>query len=79
MNKMLCLSGEVAHQSKAERKTYPVKGEHMKTPKVKKGFEANLEKETLKNDDFRRVLYTGKNSQLVLMNLRPGEDRRRGP
>ena len=46
----------------------------MKTPKVKKGFDANLEKETLKNDDFRRVLYTGKHSQLVLMNLRPGEE-----
>jgi len=33
-----------------------------------------LEKETRKNNDFRRVLYTGKFSQLVLMNLKPGED-----
>jgi len=39
-----------------------------------KGFKANIEKETLSNSDFRRVLYTGKNSQLVLMNLRPGEE-----
>ncbi len=42
--------------------------------KTKKGFSANIEEETVKNADFRRVLYTGKFSQLVLMNLRPGED-----
>jgi mannose-6-phosphate isomerase-like protein (cupin superfamily) len=41
---------------------------------MKKGFSANLEEETRKNTDFRRVLYTGKNSQLVLMCLRPKED-----
>lgn len=41
---------------------------------VKKGFAANLEEETRKNTDFRRVLYTGKYSQLVLMCLRPMED-----
>jgi mannose-6-phosphate isomerase-like protein (cupin superfamily) len=39
-----------------------------------KGFSTALEKETRKNSDFRRVLYTGKNSQLVLMNLRPMEE-----
>ncbi len=39
-----------------------------------KGFNANIEQETLNNTDFRRVLYTGKNSQLVLMALAPGED-----
>lgn len=38
------------------------------------GFNIDLEKETLTNDDFRRVLYTGKNSQLVLMSLKPGEE-----
>jgi mannose-6-phosphate isomerase-like protein (cupin superfamily) len=38
------------------------------------GFVINLEKETLDNNDFRRVLYTGKNSQLVLMSLLPGEE-----
>ncbi|MCX6650554.1 MAG: cupin domain-containing protein [Methanomassiliicoccales archaeon] len=42
--------------------------------KKKKGFSENLEKETRNNADFRRVLYTGKFSQLVLMNLKPGED-----
>lgn len=41
---------------------------------VKKGFSADIESETLKNSDFRRVLYTGKFSQLVLMNLKPGEE-----
>ena len=41
---------------------------------VKNGFVGKIEKETLKNDDFRRVIYTGKFSQLVLMCLKPGED-----
>ncbi len=41
---------------------------------MKKGFSANLEEETRKNTDFRRVLYTGKYSQLVLMRLSPKED-----
>ena len=39
-----------------------------------KGFNANIEKETLKNGNFRKVLYTGKHSQLVLMSLKPMED-----
>jgi mannose-6-phosphate isomerase-like protein (cupin superfamily) len=39
-----------------------------------KGFKTSIEAETRKNTDFRRVLYTGKHSQLVLMSLRPGEE-----
>lgn len=39
-----------------------------------KGYQANIEKDTLNNTDFRRVLYTGKHSQLVLMSLKPGEE-----
>ena len=39
-----------------------------------KGYSTALEKETKKNSDFRRVLYTGKYSQLVLMNLKPLEE-----
>lgn len=39
-----------------------------------KGFHNNIEKETLENDDFRRVLYTGAHTQLVLMTLRPKEE-----
>jgi len=34
----------------------------------------NIEKDTLENDNFRKVLFTAKNSQLVLMSLLPGED-----
>ncbi|MBU2575856.1 cupin domain-containing protein [Patescibacteria group bacterium] len=39
-----------------------------------KGFYSNIEKDTLENNDFRRVLYTGKHSQLVLMCLQTGEE-----
>ena len=39
-----------------------------------KGYVDNIEKRTKENDDFRRVLYTGKHIQLVLMTLQPGED-----
>lgn len=39
-----------------------------------KGFNANIEKDTLENDNFRKVLYTGKHTQLVLMSLQPGEE-----
>ena len=39
-----------------------------------KGFCANIEKDTLENVNFRKVLYTGKHSQLVLMNLKPMEE-----
>jgi mannose-6-phosphate isomerase-like protein (cupin superfamily) len=39
-----------------------------------KGYVTAIEKETEKNTDFRRVLYTGKYSQLVLMSLKPGEE-----
>lgn len=39
-----------------------------------KGFYNNIEKDTLENNNFRKVLYTGKNSQLVLMSLKPGEE-----
>jgi mannose-6-phosphate isomerase-like protein (cupin superfamily) len=39
-----------------------------------KGFNANIEKETLENNNFRKVLYTSKYSQLVLMSLKPGEE-----
>lgn len=41
---------------------------------MKKGYNENIEEMTKKNTDFRRVLYTGERSQLVLMSLLPGED-----
>ncbi len=39
-----------------------------------KGFAQNIEKLTKENNNFRKVIYTGKHSQLVLMNLKPGEE-----
>ena len=39
-----------------------------------KGFKTNIERDALKNKNFRKVLYTGENSQLVLMSLRPKEE-----
>lgn len=39
-----------------------------------KGYVADIEKLTTENTDFRRVLYTGKHLQLVLMALKPGEE-----
>ncbi|HEY0980245.1 MAG TPA: cupin domain-containing protein [Candidatus Paceibacterota bacterium] len=39
-----------------------------------KGYSNNIEEETLHNTDFRRVLYTGLQSQLVVMSLLPGQD-----
>ena len=39
-----------------------------------KGYCDNIEEVTVANEDFRRVLYTGKNLQLVLMTLKPGEE-----
>jgi len=39
-----------------------------------KGFVDDIEELTESNKDFRRVLYTGKHLQLVLMALKPGEE-----
>ena len=41
---------------------------------MKKGYLLNIEKETIANTDYRRVLYTSRYSQLVLMCLKPGEE-----
>ncbi|MFZ7094991.1 cupin domain-containing protein [Luteimonas dalianensis] len=41
---------------------------------MKKGYFANIEERTLDNNDFRRVLYTGPNLQLVVMALKKGEE-----
>jgi mannose-6-phosphate isomerase-like protein (cupin superfamily) len=40
----------------------------------KKGFHTNIEQDTLANENFRKVLYTGEHSQLVLMSLLPKEE-----
>lgn len=41
---------------------------------MKQGYIANIEKETLENTNFRKVLYTGEKMQLVVMAIKPGED-----
>jgi mannose-6-phosphate isomerase-like protein (cupin superfamily) len=38
------------------------------------GYNGNIEKETLDNENFRKVLFTGKHQQLVVMCLRVGEE-----
>ena len=44
------------------------------TINIMKGFTTNIEKVTLENNSFRKVLYTAKYSQLVLMSLQPKEE-----
>ncbi len=39
-----------------------------------KGYKDNIETQTEENTDFRRVLYTGHNLQLVLMSIEPGDE-----
>ncbi len=39
-----------------------------------KGYVVDIEKATLENTNFRQVLYTAKNSQLVVMSIPPGGD-----
>ena len=38
------------------------------------GYVTNIEQDTIANDDYRRVLFTGTHLQLVLMTLPPGEE-----
>jgi mannose-6-phosphate isomerase-like protein (cupin superfamily) len=38
------------------------------------GFGIDIEKETIENTDYRRVLHTGDNEQLVLMSINPLDD-----
>jgi mannose-6-phosphate isomerase-like protein (cupin superfamily) len=39
-----------------------------------KGYIQNIESITVQNEEFRRVLYTAKNCQLVVMALKPKEE-----
>lgn len=41
---------------------------------MKKGYVADIEELSLRNNNFRDVIYTGENSQLVFMSLLPQED-----
>jgi len=61
---------------KFEEKVYEMLAKRLKTAKEEgsDGFVVDIETETKGNDNFRKVLYTGKHSQLVLMSLKPNED-----
>lgn len=39
-----------------------------------KGYLTNIEEDTLSNDDYRRVMFTGEFTQLVLMTIQPGDE-----
>lgn len=39
-----------------------------------KGYVVDMEKETLENTNYRKVLYTAKHSQLVVMSIEPGDE-----
>src|SRR5690242_1857883 len=39
-----------------------------------KGYVTNIDKATVENEEFRKVLFTGAHSQLVIMSLKPGEE-----
>ena len=41
---------------------------------MKKGYKENIEKLTVENNSFRKVLYTAQHCQLVLMSLLPSEE-----
>ncbi len=41
---------------------------------MQKGYLENIEEKTLANEHYREVLYTGPDSQLVVMSLKPGEE-----
>lgn len=41
---------------------------------MKKGYVADIQEASKENSNFRKVLYTGAHSQLVVMSLKPGED-----
>lgn len=38
------------------------------------GYQTDIEKRTLENENFREVLFTGPHSQLVVMSLAPGDE-----
>lgn len=45
-----------------------------KANRKESGFHTNIEKETISNKNFRKVLFTASNIQLVAMSLKPNED-----
>ena len=55
-------------------KDFLIEGKVRSKAKIKDGFVVDVEKETLKNKNYRKVLFTSKIDQLVVMSLKPGEE-----
>lgn len=73
----MCIRDGAANTAQTSRalssdRTQPDAGMEKET--VRKGYAADIEKLTDKNQDFWQVLYTGAHLQLVLMALKPGQD-----
>ena len=58
----------------ASGKSDALTGQSKKGGIVMKGYVQNIEDIAVKNEEFRRVLYTAKNCQLVVMALKPKEE-----
>lgn len=56
-----------------DKAVQPLAKNEKSTALIMKGFVADIVELTKANSDFRHVLYTGKNLQLVLMAIQPGE------
>src|SRR5215475_15268993 len=71
----LCTAAIAQHSVTTDRPQSPEPRRQMQSEGggAVKGFVADIENLTDANSNFRRVLYTGKNLQLVLMALKPGE------
>jgi mannose-6-phosphate isomerase-like protein (cupin superfamily) len=65
-------SKKEAVESKSSRETQESKSEAAQV--AKKGFVGDIDQLTVKNNDFRRVVYTAEHCQLVLMSLKPKEE-----
>jgi mannose-6-phosphate isomerase-like protein (cupin superfamily) len=76
MMAMLTTACKNGNQEKQETQETPKKEIPMNSnnPTALIGFKTNLEKATLENTDYRKVLYTGQYSQVVLMSLKGGEE-----
>jgi mannose-6-phosphate isomerase-like protein (cupin superfamily) len=71
---MGAMSFKVSPEYFSGDKSSPALNEAAEKKLNKKGFHTNIEKDTLANKNFRKMLYTGEHMQLVLMTLKPDEE-----
>lgn len=55
-------------------KTNSIQNPKPNKKKQMKGFKTDIQKDATENKNYRKVLYTAKHLQLVLMSLKPGEE-----